>query len=153
MEPFINQGVSLKSINTLRSLNLEQIDNITESYTKRQLSRADNDFNFTIDFTLMLGMLENHNNDTQLARDYLLAGASNEVMKNYLGMRAKEFSLHRSELGIKRSPGRKAKTTDRLLEDQIIEVHDSAVNYPCLNAGACKRKLGCPGKAVSNPLR
>lgn len=127
MEPFLRQGISLKSISTLRSLNLEQIDNLTESYAKSQLWRTDNSLNFTVDFALMLTMLENHNDDTQLARDYLIAGASNEVMKSYFGMRAKECSLHRVELGIKRSPGRKTKATDRQLENQIIDAHDGAM--------------------------
>lgn len=128
MEPFLKQGISIESINILRSLNLEQIDNLTENYARKQLlSREQNGFNFEIHFTAMLSMLENHNDDAKLAREYLIAGASNEVMRNYFGMRAKECSLHRVELGIIRPPGRKARTTCHLLENQIIEAHDCAM--------------------------
>lgn len=128
-------GVSREIIKQVETLSPIELEEALYSYARSALMRSPTLANPDFEIDVLLTKLINHNNDKGMLDSYLLAGASNELMKLLFGTRPSECAKRRIFLGIETKPGRK---TEKASNKTVLDVYDKYES--ALKIDSCKKQ-------------
>lgn len=121
----------LKKFSSIDSIELEEL---LLNHARIMLARSNTLANVTFDLNALQNAIKNHHNDKSMMDSYLLAGASNSLIKKVFGRRSLESCHRRDALGIENKRGRKIEEPSK---QEFHEAYNTYEKY--LKQTGCKK--------------
>ena len=136
---FESYGIDRDVIKQVAAFDPIELEELLYNYARSALMRSPTLANPDFEIDVLLINLVNHKNDKGMVDSYLLAGASNELMKTLFGSRASECANRRIALGIGTKRGRKTDKTATKTFHEVYDIYENAI-----------KKIGCNRQALLN---